>query len=102
MPPRKETMDFTKVFFFVVLIEAVTQSLKLLYDSQTHKLNADILVSLILGIGSCVAFNVDIFKMASFEALWHPLGSIFTGVIVSRGANFVHDLLNIINTKANG
>ncbi len=85
-------MNLENVLFFVVLVEAVVQNLKLIYDGANHKLNVDVLISLIISVGACVAFRIDIFRMSQFEALWAPLGNILTGIVISRGAGFVHDI----------
>ena len=77
-------MTIDKVIFFVVLIQAVV---------------AGVILSLAISIGACLAFGVDIFKLNSFEALWAPLGSLLTGIVISRGANFVHDILGAINVE---
>jgi len=92
-------LTIDKVIFFVVLIEAVVENLKLVYDSANHRLNVDVILSLAISIGACLAFGVDIFKLNSFEALWAPLGSLLTGIVISRGANFVHDILGAINVE---
>jgi hypothetical protein len=85
-------MDLEKVLFFVLLIEAMIQNLKLVYDSAKHKLNPDVAISLVISVGACFFFGIDLFGLSAFESIWPPLGSIFTGVVVSRGAGFVHDL----------
>jgi hypothetical protein len=90
--PKEKKMNLENVLFFVVLVEAVVQNLKLIYDGANHKLNVDVLISLIISVGACVAFRIDIFRMSQFESLWAPLGSLLTGIVISRGAGFVHDI----------
>jgi hypothetical protein len=89
-------MELEKVFFFVVLVEAVIQNLKLIYDSKKFQIKPDVAVSLVVSVAACVFFEIDLFKMYTFNSLWQPLGSVFTGVIISRGAGFVHDIFETV------
>ncbi|HOJ01298.1 MAG TPA: hypothetical protein PLL88_06720 [Anaerolineaceae bacterium] len=91
---------FGKVLIFAGLIEAVVQNLKLVYDNKTFRPNPDVLVSLAVSVFACVFFKIDIFKLAAFNSLWEPLGSIFTGILISRGAGALHDLLELVFYKS--
>jgi len=95
-------MTIGKILVFVTLIEAMIQALKLAYDSQNHKANLDIVVSLVVGILACFLFRVDLFEMVGFDSMFSPLGSIFTGIIASRGSNIFHDLLKLVQVRLQG
>ena len=83
-------MDFAQLIVVAILVEAIWENIKMIYDKQ--KFNISMIGSLILGIIICVVFRIDIFPIVGLNAAIPFIGSIFTGIIVSRGANFVNDL----------
>lgn len=87
-------MDFAKLFLTAILVEAIWENLKMVYDKQ--KININMLGSLVLGTILCILAQIDIFKLVGISLSIPILGSFFTGIICSRGANFVNDLLKKI------
>lgn len=50
---------------------------------------------LILGPVIGIAYGIDLFRIAGLEGQWEwvqYLGAVLTGLIMSRGANFVNDI----------
>lgn len=84
-------IDFAQLIVVAILIEAIWENIKMIYDKD--KFNISMIGSLVLGIIICVVFKIDIFPIVGLNAAIPFIGSIFTGIIVSRGANFVNDLL---------
>ena len=60
------------------------------------KFNINMIGSLILGIIICSFGGLDLFKIVGLNLNIPVLGCILTGIIVSRGANFVNDLFKKI------
>lgn len=83
-------MQYTQLIIIAILVEAIWENLKMTYDKK--KLNINMIGSLILGILICILAKVDIFAIVGLNLFIPFIGSIFTGIIVSRGANFVNDL----------
>ena len=83
-------MDFAQLILIAILVEAIWENLKMTYDKK--KLNINMIGSLILGIVICVLAKIDVFSIVGLNLIIPFVGSILTGVIVSRGANFVNDL----------
>ena len=83
-------MDFAQLIVVAILVEAIWENIKMIYDKD--KFNISMIGSLVLGIIVCVVFKIDIFPIVGLSAVIPFIGSIFTGIIVSRGANFVNDL----------
>lgn len=54
----------------------------------------------VLGILVCVLANVDAFALAGVDLSIPWVGQAFTGVLVSRGASFVHDLWDKIRGES--
>lgn len=84
-------IDFAQLIVVAILVEAIWENIKMIYDK--NKFNISMIGSLILGIIVCVVFKIDIFPIVGLSTTIPFVGSIFTGIIVSRGANFVNDLL---------
>lgn len=83
-------MDFAQLVLIAILVEAIWENLKMTYDKK--KLNINMIGSLILGILICILAKVDIFSIVGLNLFIPFIGSVLTGIIVSRGANFVNDL----------
>ena len=83
-------MDFAQLIIVAILVEAVWENIKMIW--QSGKFSIDMLGSLVVSILLCVLVTIDIFTIVGLNIAVPIIGSIFTGIIVSRGANFVNDL----------
>lgn len=83
-------MEFAQLVLIAILIEAIWENLKMTYDQR--KLNINMIGSLLLGILICILAKVDVFAIVGINLIIPFIGYILTGIIVSRGANFVNDL----------
>lgn len=92
-------VDLQQILAAAFLVEALIQTLKPVYDKEKGW-NRSALFSLAAGILICLFIDVDIFRQLGFEEKIPYLGAILTGVIVSRGSNFVHDIFKYVNGKA--
>jgi len=60
------------------------------------------LAAIVVSVCLCVAARGDLFQVVGIHFSWPWLGVVLTGIIASRGANFVSDFykrLQITNTK---
>ena len=87
-------MEFSKLLVVAILIESMWENLKMLYDKK--KVNVNMIGSLVLGILVCILAHIDIFAMVGITLAFPVFGWILTGIILSRGANFVNDLFKKI------
>ena len=83
-------MDFAQLIVVAILVEAVWENLKMIW--QSGKFNINMIGSLVISIILCCLVKIDIFPIVGLNIAIPIVGSIFTGIIVSRGANFVNDL----------
>ena len=84
-------MDFAQLIIVAILVESVWENIKMIW--QSGKFSINMLGSLIVCILLCVLVKIDICPIVGLNIAVPIIGSIFTGIIVSRGANFVNDLL---------
>ena len=75
-----------------ILVEAVVEVIKSIYDNG--KMNKVILLSILVGILFAFTLQVDIFQLLGIEVHIDYVGIVATGMIISRGSNFVHDIIS--------
>jgi len=75
--------------------EAVWETLKMLW--QKGKVNFDRIGALAVGLLLAISTGMDILVFVGINSKIPFVGIILTGILISRGANFVHDLLASID-----
>ncbi len=81
-----------------LLTEAVVETLKLIWDEKQRKFSWSALCAVAVGIAIAVASRASAFALLGLAPDMAPwLGYIITGVLISRGSNFLHDLWKRIN-----
>lgn len=88
-----------KITILALLAEAIWENLKMIWENNKFSVNR--LGALILSIILAVATQIDLFKVLDIEIV-PVIGNIFTGILISRGANFIHDLLVKIENLRKG
>lgn len=83
-----------------MLVEAVTTAFKPVWDKERRKLSRGALASLAVGLVIAFAAGLDIAAIAGVEIRWPLLPQLITGIIISRGSNYVHDIFKRINTDS--
>lgn len=74
-----------------IITEGVTEVIKQL--RKDGKLNSTMLVSILVGEGVAFATQIDILKMLGFETIIPFFGIAVTGLLISRGSNYIADLV---------
>lgn len=83
-------MDYAQLIIIAILVEAIWENLRMIWDK--NKLNINMLGSLLLSMIICTLAQINIFEIIGINLIVPIIGSLLTGIIVSRGANFVNDL----------
>lgn len=83
-------MDYAQLIIIAILVEAIWENLKMIWDK--NKFNFNMIGSLLLSMIICVLAQINIFEIVGINLIVPIVGSLLTGIIVSRGANFVNDL----------
>lgn len=89
-----------QLIILALLSEAIWENLRMIWENGKFSINR--LGALILSIIVAVATKIDLFELLNLNMFIPILGSIFTGVLISRGANVVHDLLKKIQNLSKG
>lgn len=88
-------MEYAQLIIVAILIEAIWENLKMIWKDK--KVNASMIGVLIISIFVCILTKIDIFPIVGLQLSIPVIGSILTGIIVARGANFVNDLFKKLN-----
>lgn len=89
-------MNFYSLIFVSIIIEGLISYGKTLVSEK--KLQWPVVISMALGVLCAVAFGIDIFDLAGIEAHIPYVGMVLTGVLLSRGSNYVSDILGSIGS----
>ena len=84
-------MELGQMAVLALLIEAMWESCKMLW--QDGKFSWDRAGALLLAIAVCALAGANLFAAIGLPIGPHMVGCVLTGVLVSRGSNFLHDLL---------
>lgn len=89
-------MELVSVFLFAVLVEAIITNVKQIIDDNFNWVKV---TSLVLSIAISVAYQVDLFANAGFTSVVPYVGSVLTGIVISRGSNFVYEIITNLKTN---
>lgn len=81
-----------KLVVMAFLVEATWETLKMTW--QDGKASIDRIGALFIGLALAFAINVDILSVAGLDSGLQYVGTVLTGILISRGSNFMHDLIN--------
>lgn len=85
-------MEKLLIIIMVALIaESVWETLKMTW--QEGKISIDRIGALVVALVLCVGVRLDMLALLGINVTIPFLGVILTGILISRGANFIHDLL---------
>lgn len=87
-------MQFFSLLVLALSAEAVWETLKMTW--QKGKLCIDKIGALSIGVILCLSTGLDIFELLGITVRWPIVGMILTGVLISRGSNFIHDFIKSI------
>lgn len=97
-------MNIALIASVAILIEGLVEYGKTIMDTfETGEKKTAItqLITIIVGILLAFAFQADMFIPIGI-AVNHTIGMILTGIVMSRGSNYVSDLLKRITDPAVG
>lgn len=88
------------VIILAFLVEAIYTNLRMIWDSEKFDWNR--LGALIVSVIVSVFAGVDVFPAIGINMIIPYIGSVLTGILISRGANVIFDVLKKINEMLSG
>ena len=87
--------DVSKMAITAVLVEGIITYINEFFISGIA--SRQMILSLTLGIIIAVAYKFDLPKYLKMESQIPYVGCILTGILISRGSNYVYDTLKALN-----
>ncbi|MGJ0846660.1 hypothetical protein ACR77J_08225 [Tissierella praeacuta] len=84
----------TQLIIVAFLVEAVWETLKMTW--QDGRANKDRIGALMTGLIIAFTMNIDLFTAIGLEPNYSYVGIIASGLLMSRGGNYVHDLMKML------
>ena len=88
-------MEITKIFILAVIGEAIWETLKMFW--QEGKISVDRIGALIVCLILVWSTDLDIMSTVGIPVKFKVIGIILTGILISRGSNFIHDIFNSVS-----
>lgn len=87
-------MEILKLLVIAATLEAVWETAKMFW--QSGRANIDRIGAAVLGVFLCLAGGVDLFLIIGVPLEFSYAGMVLSGLLISRGANFIHDFLTSV------
>lgn len=82
----------SKMIMVAILIEGIVTYFNEFFVSGN--MPWQMICSLVLGIITSVSYKLDLPKYLGLKSSITYIGSILTGILISRGSNYLYDLIN--------
>jgi len=89
-------MQYFSLIFLAVIVEGIITYIKEFFVKG--RFQWQLLISILIGVFVAVAYGVDIFALVGLNSFIPYLGSVLTGILISRGSNYIFDLVKSITT----
>ncbi len=88
-------MELAKILILSIIGEAIWETLKMFW--QEGKISKDRIGALIVCIIIVWSTDLDIMTTLGIPVKVKIIGILLTGILISRGSNFIHDLFSSVN-----
>lgn len=85
-----------KLMYFSLLIESIITYYKNIFSAS--EFHYSMVFSAILGIIISIAYELDITSLFTDKPRRPIVGYFLTGILISRGSNYLHDLIGTISS----
>lgn len=89
-------MNLSKFILIALIGEALWETSKLFW--QQGKICTDRIGATVIGILLALITGLDLFETLAVPISIPVIGKVLTGLLISRGANFMHDIIGNMNT----
>lgn len=87
----------SKMIMVAILIEGIVTYFNEFFVSGN--MPWQMICSLVLGIIMSVSYKLDLPKYLGLKSAIPYIGSILTGILISRGSNYLFDILKVITNE---
>lgn len=90
--------NFTAIIAISVVVEGLVSYAKMLVVDR--KIEWQIVVAVALGVIFAIAYGIDVFALLGMESIIPYFGSVMSGILMSRGANYIFDMFKTIRNHS--
>lgn len=90
-------MDLVQIVILALFVEAIWETLKMCWQEGESSVNR--IGCLVLSALFALLCGANLFAAVGLDLAAGWLGCLCTGILISRGSNFIHDLLGRVNAK---
>ena len=87
-------MSYFGIAFLAVVVEGIITYVKEFFVKG--KFQWEMLISISIGVVTAAAYQIDVFTMVGMKTAVPYLGSVLTGILISRGSNYAFDFIKAI------
>lgn len=95
--------QFGKIFLMSFVVVSIYDIIKGFY--KDNKVDINSIVTAVLGVILAILAKLDIFTLIGVDFIVPFVGQILTGLVISKGSNYVYDfvtkIINLLSGKAN-
>jgi len=88
-------IELQAFLLFSVLVESIITNIKWVVEDNFNWVKVG---ALLLSVLLCVIYQIDLLGQLGFTALVPFVGSVLTGIIISRGSNLVYEIIQNLKT----
>jgi len=88
-------VELAKILILSIIGEAIWETLKMFW--QEGKISKDRIGALVVCIIIVWSTDLDIMTTLGIPVRDKIIGILLTGILISRGSNFIHDLFSSVN-----
>lgn len=81
-----------QIMTFAILTESLITYFKEFFIGSNFSFS--MLFSVILGVFIAIAYKIDLLEQINLKSNISYIGNILTGILISRGSNYLYDLIN--------
>lgn len=84
--------NFLAIFVLAIVVEGVVTYVREWFvDGKVHWQQ---ILTMFLGVFVSLAYNLDLIKLVGVTAVIPYVGCVLTGILISRGSNYIFDLVS--------
>lgn len=88
--------NMIKIMSLSVIIESLITYFKEFFVYECFSIS--MVFSIILGIAIAIIYKLDLPECFNLKSTVPYIGNILTGLLISRGSNYIYDLINTITS----
>ena len=89
-----QAINLIPIIILAIIVEGVITYARQIISGG--KVNWPMLAAIAMGIIVAVAYSVDMLAMLGLVSPMPFIGSILTGILISRGSNYIFDLIKLV------